>query len=359
MKRFKSTALAVVAFAFVATGLLTGQSVSAQGSASLSIAPKKTYNIEPGKSVDDTLTIRNLDRDSDLNLTMRVIDFTYTGDGGTPKLFLDENTQQTTWSLKPYLSVPKTVTVPKSGSATVDISVAIPANRGAGSLYSAIIYSTGAPDGGNVGLAASGVTLVFTNIPGKVNQDLRLQKLGAYRDAVLDRDTTVVKEAGYVFLTNDEPKKIAYTLKNNGNVTEAPLGSITVKNLFFGQEYNIDKVNPSGSLALIGQARTFTSCLKLEKEEVRLQGVSSESNTCAYAGLWPGLFSINLDLYYGQNGNITREIKGSATFWFMPLWFIVLLIVLLILIGLGIWRLTIIVRRKLGKGNFKKSTRRK
>lgn len=353
MKRFKSIAIAALAVIIAVANVLPAQPVSAQSSASLSIAPKKSYNIEPGDNVKDTLTIRNLDRTSDLQLTLRVVDFTYTDEGGTPKLFLAPDAAQTTWSLKPYLTVPKTVTVPKGGSKTLDISVAIPANRGAGSLYSAIIYSTGAPDGGNVGLAASGVTLVFTNIPGKVNESLKLQKLGAYRDAALNQ------EAGYMFITNDEPQKIGYTLKNEGNVVEAPVGSISVKNLFFGQEYNIENVNPSGSLALIEQTRTFTACIKLAQEKVELQGVTTPANACTPAGLWPGLYSVNLDLYYGQNGNITREINGSANFWFLPFWFIILVLVLLIALALAIWRLTVIVRRKLGKGNYKKSSRRK
>lgn len=353
MKRFIGIILATFATVFAAAGLLSVQSASAQSSASLSIAPKKNYSIEPGKSVKDTLVIRNLDRNSDLQLTMRVVDFTYTEEGGTPKLFLAKDAPQTTWSLKPYLKVPDSVTIPKGGTKTVDMSVAIPQNRGAGSLYSAIIYSTGAPDGGNVGLAASGVTLAFVNVPGKVNQDLKLQKLGAYMDA------RPGKEAGYTFFTNDEPQKIGYTLKNNGNVTEAPTGSITVKNLLFGKEYNISNVNPASSLALIGQTRAFTACIKLEKESVRLQGTQTQTNTCASPGLWPGPYDVKIELYYGQNGNITREIQGSAVFWFMPLWFIILVIVLLVIIGLLIWRLTVIVRRKLGKGNYKKSSRRR
>lgn len=353
MKRFKSIVALALAVVFAAANLLPAQSVFAQTSSSLSIAPKKNYLIEPGKSVNDKLTIRNLDSRSDLQLNLRVVDFTYTDEGGTPKLFLAPDAPQTTWSLKPYLKVPKSVTIPKGGTKAVDMSVAIPSNRGAGSLYSAIVYSTGAPDGGNVGLAASGVTLAFVNVPGKVNESLKLQKLGAYKDA------KVKQKADYVFFTNDEPEKIGYTLKNDGNVTEAPVGSINVKNAFFGQEYNITNVNPSSSLALIGQTRTFTACIKLAKETVRLEGTSTPTNACVPAGLWPGLYNVKLDLFYGQNGNITQEIHGAATFWFLPLWFIVLVLVILVILALVIWRLTVIVRRKLGKGNYKKSSRRK
>ena len=112
--------------------------VSAE-SASLSITPKKNYVLEPGKSVKDKLTIRNPDKTDPLNLTLRVVDFTYTDDGGTPKLLLGEDIPQTTWSLKPFLTVPKTVTIQPGSSATLDISVAIPAGHGAGSYYSAIV----------------------------------------------------------------------------------------------------------------------------------------------------------------------------------------------------------------------------
>lgn len=67
------------------------------------------------------------------------------------------------------------------------MSVAIPAGHGAGSFYSAIIYSSGAPSGGNVGLNASGVTFAFAQVPGKVNEDLKLEKFGAYKQAVGDQ----------------------------------------------------------------------------------------------------------------------------------------------------------------------------
>lgn len=351
MKRFKSIALAAIAVVVAASCASPVPSVSAQSSAALSIAPKKNYVVEPGKSVNDKLTIRNLDSTTDLKLNLRVVDFTFTDEGGTPKLFLAEDAPQTTWSLKPFLKVPKTVTIPKNGTKTLDMSVAIPAKQGAGSFYSAIVYSTGAPDGGNVGLAASGVTLAFVNVPGKVKEDLKLQRLGAYRDA------TSTVQADYMWLMNDEPQKIGYTLKNNGNVVEAPVGNIIVKNAFFGQEFNITDVNPTGSLALIGQSRTFTACIKLSDDIVRLQGTPSQTKKCVPPGMWPGLYTVKLDLFYGQNGNVTQEIQGSSTFWYLPYWFIILVLVLLVVIIFLVWRLSVIVRAKLGRGNYKKSSR--
>ena len=350
MKRPKSILLAALAV-LVAVGItMPSQPVSAQ-SAALSIVPKKNYTIEPGKSVKDKLTIRNLDSESSLDLNLRVVDFTYNDDSGTPKLMLAEDAPQTTWSLKPYLTVPKTVSIPPKGTKTLDMNVSVPKAGGAGSYYSAIVYSTGAAEGGNVGLSASGVTLVFASIPGKVKEDLKLEKLGAYKPAETG------KVGQYMFFTADEPKTIAYTLKNNGNVTEAPAGSITVKDIF-GKERVIDNVNPNGSLALIGQTRTYTSCIKLSSEEVDFDGSKSKSTECVSAGLWPGFYSVKANLFYGQNGNNTQEIVGDASFWYLPWWFIALVTALLAVAAFYIRKLVLGLRSRMYGPQVKKTSQR-
>jgi len=335
MKRFKSIVLAAAVFVVAAAQVLPAQTVGAVSSAALSIVPKKNYTIEPGKSINDTLVIRNLDADKKLELNLRVVDFTFTDDGGTPKLMLADDAPQTTWSLKPFLAVPKTVTIPPKTSKTLNMSVAIPAKHGAGSYYSAIVYSSGsAIEGGNVGLSASGVTLVFTSIPGKVNEDLQLQKFGAYSSE---------GKGNYVFFATDKPEMMAYTLMNNGNVTEAPAGSITVRDIF-GNETVINDVNPSSSLALIGQTRTYTACIKLQSEEVRFNGSSTRSKTCTEPNLWPGIYTAKLDLYYGQNGNRTQEIHGSALFFYFPWWFIVIMLIVIAVIAYFVRRAILTVR---------------
>lgn len=232
------------------------------------------------------------------------------------------------------------MTVEPGESKTVSIDVSIPENQGAGSYYSAIVYSSGAPEGGNVGLSASGVTLAFVSIPGTVNEKLTLKEFGAYHDAEGQRS------AGYnSFITSDEPTMMAYTLQNGGNVTESPVGSITLKNMF-GQEISIDNVNPNGSLALIGQTRTFTACIKLQSEEVDFNGTRSEANNCVSPGLWPGMYTASLDLFYGQNGNKTQEITKTATFWYLPLWFIILVVIILLALAYFVWRIVDKIRNR-------------
>lgn len=352
MKRFRSLVLAVFALVITAAYTLPTQSASAVSSAALSITPKKNYTIAPGKSVKDKLIVRNLDSKEPLVLTLRVVDFTFTDDGGTPKLMLAEDAPQTTWSLKPFMTIPKTVTIAPKASKSLDMSVAVPAGHGAGSYYSAIVYSSGASDGGNVGLNASGVTLVFTSIPGKVNEDLKLENFGAYHLAKSG------KEASYAYINTDKPETIAYTLKNSGNVTESPVGSITLKSMF-GQEQVISDINPNKSLALIDQTRTFTACIKLKSSEVDFNGSKSNTTECTEPDLWPGLYTATLEGFYGQNGNNTQEIIKTATFWYLPWWFVLVATIVILAIAYGVWRVVRIVRLKMYGPQYKKQSRRK
>lgn len=353
MNRCKSIVMAALILLGAAAFLLPSHSAAAASSSALSIVPKKNYVIEPGKSVKDTLIIRNLDTNTPLELSLRTVDFTFTDDGGTPKLFLAPDAPQTTWSLKPFMKIPQNVTIQPGSSKTIDMSVAIPAGHGAGSYYSAILYSSGSPgEGGNVGLSASGVTLVFTSVPGKVNENLQLQHFGAYQTQ------SQTQKPGYIFITADEPQTIAYTLKNNGNVTEAPVGTITLKDMF-GKQRAINDINPNGSLALIGQTRTFTSCIQLEAANVDFNGTKSQAKTCTSPGLWPGRYTATLDAFYGQNGNRTQEIVKTASFWYLPWWFVLACIVALGIIAYIVWRIVRAVRAKLYGPRFGRPTRRR
>lgn len=356
MKRIKLFVMAAVVALAAGVANLSGAPVSAISS-SLSIPPKEKYIIEPGKSIDDKLVIRNLDSIADLELSLRVIDFTYSDESGTPKLMLDSDLEPTTWSLRPYLKIPKTVTIPPGGTESIDMNISIPKNRGAGSLYSAIVYSSGsggAENVNNVGLSASGVTLVFVDIPGKVKQDLKLEKFGPYSKA---------SRSYMPYFMAAEPQAMGYTLTNNGNVTEAPVGSITLKYML-GQEYKITNVNPANSLALIGQTRTFVTCIKSkEQEDGKRQDSNVAATSCVSPGFWPGYYAATAELYYGQNGNNTHDLIKTVGFWYLPWWFIAVCLVVLAVAAFYIWKLVRKIRHAMygpqGKPGKKKVSRRR
>ena len=347
MNRLKSAVLVILAAVVASSMLFIPNQAAAQGSAALSIAPRKDYTIEPGKTINDTLVVRNQDKERQLNLFMRVIDFTYSDDSGAPKLLLAEDAALTEESLRPFITLPESVTIEPGGNASIDVSVAIPEGQGGGSYYSAIVYSTSGSEGGNVGLSASGVTLVFAEIPGEGRQDLQLKKLGAYKDA------STPTGGEYAFFHSELPVRVAYTLRNEGNVTGRPYGTITLKPLF-GKEIVINNINPSNSLALNNQERTFTACIKLKNQEADFDGTRAEAATCADSGLWPGLYKVEMAGYYGRNGSPTKDIVGSSWFLYMPWWAILIVVAVLAFIGYYIWKIVRFIRSKNTKTKLKK-----
>lgn len=354
MKRLLSYVSTALAILFVTISALPASAATSTvgGSSGLSITPRKNYIIQPGKTVTDKLIIGNLDSATDLNLTLRMIDFTYTDQSGTPKLMLAANAPQTPWSLKPFTTLPQSVTVPAGQTKTVNYTISIPANQGAGSYYSAIMYQAGGTNGGNVALNASGVTLAFVSVPGTVTENMQLKKFGAYNS------DDSGNSGSFVFIDmNEQPKMIAYTVKNNGNVFESPAGNIIVKDMFGHQVANMT-TNPNSSLALLGQTRLFTTCIKTVQDKIKAEGGTTKNTSCTNPGLKPGRYTAKLDVLYGQNGNQSHEITATATFWYLPVWFIVTVIVILAALGFGIWKLQAKIRGAV-KGTTYKSSRPK
>lgn len=306
--------------------------VEAQGSAALSIPPRKNYTLDPGKSVADTLLVRNLDTERTLHLAARIVDFTYNDDTGTPKLMLDQDAPETPWSLKRHIELPEKVDIEPGESASIDMKVSVPEDYKAGSYYSAIILSSSSSDGGNVGLSASGVSLVFVSIPGEVQESLTLEELGVYNVGVENRDGT---KGRYQFFNLKMPVRMGYTVRNDGNVAESPVGSISLRNIFgFGDEIMINDMNPNKSLALIGQKRTFTVCVKQQQQEIDFQGTRQEAAACSNdTQFWPGIYRVELNGYYGWNGNATQEIIGKTWMIYAPWWALLILFVALVFIG--------------------------
>lgn len=313
--------------------------VSAQEKASsgLSITPRKNLNIKPGQTIEDKLTIGNLNSKQNLNITFNVIDFTFKDDSGTPKLNLAKDAPQLPWSIKPFIQLPDSVVVPAGATKTVPYKMTIPAGQGAGSYYSAIQYGTSRPEGGNVSLSASGVSLMFVSVPGIAKEQMSLKKFGAY---ALDKDKIGGK---YVTIATNPVEQMGYTLQNDGNVAESPIGSITVKSTFGGKEWVIENANANASLALRGQARLFTACLESTEKTTELGGTVTKAKVCKKPSeMLPGRYTATLGVFYGQNGNNSREITATATFWYLPLWFLAIVLGVLLLI---IFIIVVIVRK--------------
>lgn len=339
MRKFLSIAVAFIA-AVVMIGSSNGAVVSAQSSG-LGITPRKDLVIEPGKSQTGTISVSNLDKGEPLSLTLQVIDFGAKDETGTPALNLDTDKEQTAWSLRPFLKAPKTLTVAPGKTERVTFTIDMPAGQGAGSYYSAIRYVAEGSDTGQVAINASGATLVFVTVPGKTKESLVLQKFGAY--SIKEGETDGKYRSLFVKST---PEMLAYTVKNQGNVAEQPAGSIMIKNMFGGEYKLIQNANPQNSLALLDQTRRFQVCIETEKTDDNRADLE-----CKKVSMMPGRYTATLNAFYGLNGSQTQEILATASFWYLPAWFLIVAAFVLVAIALGIW---MVYRRFTGRHGFKR-----
>ena len=313
-------------------------------SSSLGVNPRRDYTIKPGDKISDTLFVRNLSMTDALTMNISLVDFQAQGQTGAPALLLKQS-QPTRWSLKPYMTIQKSITIAPNKSADIPFTITIPTTMGPGSYYSAILYS--ADSGGNhsnLNLSGSDTTLVFVRIPGQANDSLQMTNFGAFTPT--SDGTTGVYGS---FYGATAPKYLAYEVKNAGNVAEQPSGSIMIKDTFGKQVKLYQDANPNKNLVLIGQTRRVDFCLNPQQVSKTVNGVKSQVEQCNSFNFKPGRYTADLDLFYGTDGSSAREIKGVASFWYLPPWFIIAVVVILAIIAGIIWLIVNAVRNSQGR----------
>ncbi len=324
-------------FAVLAVLVVTAFTVNyAQAqSTGLGINPRKDYTVAAGKSVSDTLYLSNLNQNVPIKVSLTIVDFESADETGTPSLLIAEDAEQPAWSLRPFLNIPETVELGPGESKYVPFSISIPENQGAGSYYSAIKYDPqGINDAGNLTVSGAPTQLVFATVPGNATQLLNLKNFGAYS---LSPGQSV--GAYKSLFVGETPSRLAFTLENRGNVAESPSGSIIIKDIFGRQVHIIRDANPKRSAALIGQTRRFDVCIDSATERARNEdGSVTDASVCRDVSFWPGIYTAELSLFYGLNGSSTQEISAKTVFWYMPWWFIgVLVLVIAAIAGLIIY----------------------
>ncbi len=307
------------------TVLLVHDLPAAAQSNGLGITPKLSYTVNAGEQRSDTLYVNNLSTSQVLNLKLKVIDFKPQDETGAPKLLQASDEPLTPWSLKPYMTLPDRVTIEPGKSKLIPFTIKIPKSVGAGSYYSAVQYTAVSDfDQEKVNVAASSASLIFVTVPGDASELLNLVQFGPYEGGKFQ-----------TMFASKPPASFAYRIKNSGNISESPSGSIVVKNFFGHVVRSIDNANPLGQLVIIGQTRRFEVCApKSDKQE----DLGKPSN-CKPLKLMPGRYTAQIELLYGQNGKTNRQIGATSTFWYLPIWFVILALIVLTAIVYGGWRL--------------------
>jgi hypothetical protein len=328
-KRANELKWLAAALAILAVLLVSGLHVSAQSNG-LGITPKLSYTVAPGSQRSDTLYVNNLSTSEPLNIKLTVVDFKPQDESGTPQLLQAADAPQTPWSLKPYITLPDSVTIAPGKSKLIPFTIKFPAGVGAGSYYSAVEYiaQNGASNPERVNVAASSATLVFATVPGKAKEQLSLLDFGA-----TETQKSGKSDFKSIF-TSKPPSSFAYRVKNEGNISESPNGSIVIKNIFGHIVASINNANPRSELVLLGQTRRFEVCYPKSTSQEKI----GKQDNCQPLKLKPGMYTAEIQLLYGLNGQATRQIGYKSTFWYLPVWFIVLVAIILAAIAYGVYR---------------------
>ena len=138
-------------------------------------------------------------------------------------------------------------------------------------------------------------SLVLIEVPGDITEQIQVNSVKALKD----------KKPGSFFTS--VPNKISIAVKNNGNSFSKPFGTVSVTDMSGKQvhSYELNNSTPRGNI-LPKSSRTFTDELKGVKK--------------------PGRYTVTANVSHGSGGEV---ITQKTSFWYMPVWVIITLLVLL------------------------------
>lgn len=308
--------VAAAAAAFAATfGLVVAPAIAQQPPQSgngFRISPVRTeYVIDKGKSDTLVMTIEN-PADVPTKADIIVNDFVASEqEDGEPRLILNENESAPKNSFKSLVGDLADIELGPGEKKDVSIRISVPENANAGGYYGAVRVvpiSNGIGDA-NVGLTASVGTIVLVRVPGNLKERLDLLEFTAAQDGKAKS-----------FFTNGNVSSLI-RLKNEGDIHVKPFGKVQVKNMF-GKvvhefELNIDERTKERDNILPASTRRFNNDFP-------------DKN-------WLGRYTIHANIGYSQGGG--DLISTQATFWYMPVWSLVVLALLAIVFAGGIYYL--------------------
>lgn len=302
MPKFKKFIPAVAALLLLFSTFPFASAQQGPSGSGLSISPTiSQYTIKPGGSQSVTITLKNVTVDAVI-AKGEVDDFKADNLTGNPQI-ITNSTQQSPNSIKPFVNNLDDVPLAKGQQKQVIIGLDIPKGTPAGAYYGVIRYravpkNLAQAGPGQVALTASVGTIVLITVPGNIRTQVHVDGLQVYRGA----------RAGTFFIKS--PDKVGIKISNYGNGFIQPFGNIEVHDMFNKSVANFPFNNPKqlGNI-LPNSSRTFTHNFK---------GVNKI-----------GRYTVLASVSYGNGGQVLTLKK---TFWYIPIWLVV--IILIILIGL-------------------------
>jgi hypothetical protein len=259
---------------------------------------------DPGSKVAAVISLRDVST-AKLVVSNQINDFTAAGDGGTPKLLLNETTPGPN-SIVPWITpLPQFTLVPQQ-IQKLPLNLKIPANAAPGGYYGVIRFS-GQPPGINssgVSLSASVGVLVFLRVNGTAKESMSIQQF-----------TTLGDNGKQNWLFEGIPVNLSVLVKNNGNLFEQPGGQAVVTDMF-GKTIGAVEFNEGQNYVLPATARRFTEPL---------------DNTIVSGKFLFGKYTAKLTVTYGDS---QQAVTSTLTFWIIPYRLIAAIIIALVALGL-------------------------
>lgn len=275
-----------------------------RGGSGLQISPTRNeISIDPGEAKDFSVNVKNVTT-GEVTVKAYLNDFEADNESGEPNIIVDENVQQSPSSIKPFLKGLADFELKGGATKEVKLSLDIPASTGAGGYYGAVRFvalpkGADKPADRQVALNASVASLVLAEVSGDITEQIQIKSVKAISG---DR-------AGSFFFS--KPDKVAIDIQNEGNSFAKPFGRVQVNGMG-GKEaysYELNNKDPRGNI-LPQSSRTFTDEIKNIK--------------------FPGRYTVLANVAYGSGGEV---ITQKISFWYMPLWLLLVLVALIAVVG--------------------------
>lgn len=307
VKRGSAFFIALV-FLFVSlVGISKAQVTTGSGNGFRISPVRSEFTIEKGTSQQLDITIEN-PTDAAVTATPVVNDFISNDtENGEPRLILDDSVPAPKNSFKNLVDELLPFQLAPREKKDVSVQIKVPENANSGGYYGAIRFvpSESTVGQGNVGLTASVGTIILIRVPGNLTERLDLLEV-----------TAAQKGRAKSFFTGGDVGVLT-RLKNEGDIHLQPFGKVQVRNIFgkVVHEYEFNNIEPRSNV-LPGSIRRF------------------EDNLAKPSGGWLGRYTITANIGFSQgSGDI---ISTSASFWYLPPWALIgLLIIMLGLVGGG------------------------
>lgn len=284
----------------------------------LLISPTRTeLTANAGETKDFSISVKNVTK-ADLTAKAYLNDFESDGTSGNPKIITDTS-KRTPYTLDGMIKGLTDLDLKAGESKTVNLSLKLKDKMSPGAYFGVVRYAAVNKANNNgqdqVSLTASIGHLVFLTVPGSVEEKIQLQDL---------KVTNEKNQTGILF---NKPSKASVSVKNLGNGFSRPFGKISIYS--GSKEVSSIDVNSGETKGIVlpNSSRTFDGNVK---------GVSR-----------PGKYKVSASVAYGNGGEVVTLTKS---FWYLPIWFVVVLIAILGLIIGGAYYLY----RRVSVGRSKK-----